>query len=119
MANELNINLSSITFLKGIYNDKVTPGAIPITVAGTHAAKDTIGLTTTDSVINKGNIGTIGFFYLKNNDPNNDVLIGSDGTNYPLKVPAGKVAIGFWNAAAMHAKAAAGTPTLDYWLIEL
>jgi hypothetical protein len=118
MANELTINLPTMTYVKDVYNDSILPGVISMTVNGRHAIHDNMTLSTSDSTLSKGNVGTIGFFYFRNRDITNNIQIGSDGTLFPLTLKPGEVALGRWNAAAIHAKAAVGTPSLEYWVIE-
>ena len=57
-------------------------------------------LSTTDTTVSKGNIGTIGRFYFKNLDITNTIQISDDGSVYPLALKPGEDAKGRWNAAA-------------------
>jgi hypothetical protein len=118
MANEITINLSSITYVKDVYSDTITPGTLQISVTGKHAIHDDVVLSTIDLSLAKGNIGTIGFFYVKNKDNTNNVLIGTDGTNFPFILIPGSAMFGYINGAALHAKSAAGAPLLEYYLVE-
>jgi hypothetical protein len=118
MANEITINIPNITYVKDVYNDTMAVGVVNMSVTGKHAIHDNMPLSTGDLNVSKGNIGTIGFFLFRNKDVTNTIQIGSDGTLFPLQLLPGEVAIGRWNAAAVHAKAVAGTPGFEYWLIE-
>jgi hypothetical protein len=118
MANELTINLSSITYVKDVYNDVISPGTLQISVTGKHAIHDDVALSTTDLSLAKGNISTIGFFYLKNKDVTNNILVGTDGTNFPFILLPGIAMFGYVNGAALHAKSAAGSPLLEYYMVE-
>ena len=120
MANELTVNIPSISFAKGTLSINITPSPSPlqVSVTGVHSVHDQIALTTTDSNISKGNIGTIGWVYVKNLDVTNQVQIGGDGTTYPITLNPGEYGTFRWNAAAFHAKCTAGTPSLEYMLIE-
>jgi hypothetical protein len=51
-------------------------------------------------------------------DTTNAVIIGSDGTNYPIKIKALSYGEFDWNAANVHGKSLAGTPYVEYTLIE-
>lgn len=74
----------------------------------------TFDLTTGDLTLGLGDISTIGFVMFRNLDATNSIVIGSDGTLFPIKVTAGRSSGPIeWNAAAIHAKASAGTPKLQ------
>lgn len=118
MANELNINLSTVTYVKDPFNENLAPGALAVSVTGKQLVHGSVDLTTTDATLNKGNVGTIGYVFFRNKVGLTDILIGSDGTLYPLKLKTGEFALVRWNAAAMHAKMASGTGTLEYWAVE-
>jgi hypothetical protein len=118
MANELIINLPSFTYIKSPFNENLAPGILQVTVTGKQISHGHIGLTTGDTTLNKGNIATYGFVYFKNWDTTNNVQIGSDGTLYPIILLPTEYSIMRWNAAAIHAKAFAGTPLLEYWAVE-
>jgi hypothetical protein len=118
MASELTINIPSITYVKAPFSEQLTPGILLITVTGKQVSHGSIGLSTSDTTLNKGNIGTLGYVYFKNLDAVNNVTIGSDGTLFNLTLKPGEFGVIRWNAAAIHAKSAAGTPLLEYWMVE-
>jgi hypothetical protein len=120
MANELTVNLASIGYLKGTVAINITPSPSPlvINVTGLHSVHDTVALTTSDLVLSKGNIVTIGLVYLKNLDLTNVIQISDDGTVYALSLKPGEYFYFRWNAAAVHAKSVAGSPQLEYAMIE-
>jgi hypothetical protein len=120
MANELNINLSSIGYLKGTVAVNISPVPSPLTVncTGLHSVHDTVALSTSNLQLSKGNITTIGYVYVKNLDVTNTVQISDDGTVYPLSFKPGENGYFRWNAAQINAKASAGTPQLEYALFE-
>jgi hypothetical protein len=118
MANELTINLPTMTYVKAPFNEMLTPGIQATSVTGKQVAHGSIGLTTGDTTLNKGNIGTYGYVYFKNQDATNNIQIGSDGTLFPLLLKPTEFAVVRWNAAAIHAKASVGTPILEYWAVE-
>jgi hypothetical protein len=120
MANELTINLSSIGYLKGTVAVNISPVPSPLTVncTGLHSVHDTIALAVGDVTLSKGNIVTIGYCYFKNLDVTNTIQISDDGTVYALALKPGENAYCRWNTAAIHAKATAGTPQLEYAMFE-
>jgi hypothetical protein len=120
MANELTINLTTISYVKGTIGINIAPAPAPatVTVTGTHTVHDQLVLSTSDSNITKGNIGTIGWIYVKNLDTTNNIIIGTDGSLYPLLFKPGEYGVFRWNGAAFHAKAVAGTPIIEYMIIE-
>jgi len=117
MANEITINLPSITYVKDVYNDTLAPGTINLSVTGKHAVHDNQALTTSNTALGKGNIGTIGFFYLKNKDSTINVLVSFGTTEY-MTLPPGGIALGVAGVATINAKGASGTPSIEYWIIE-
>jgi hypothetical protein len=120
MANELAVNLPSISFTKSTITVNVTPSPNPllVTVNGVHSVHDQLAMSTSDASITKGNIGTIGYIYVKNLDATNTIQIGSDGTTYHIILKPGEYGVFRWNAAAFHAKCTAGTPSLEYMFLE-
>jgi|SRR5215469_4795435 len=117
MANEITINLPSITYVKDVYNDTQSPGIVNLSVTGKHAVHDNQQLTTSNTALAKGNIGTIGFFFVRNKDLTIAIQV-SFGTVEYMTVPPGMIAIGYAGVATLNAKAASGTPNLEYWIIE-
>jgi hypothetical protein len=116
MANELK-NSGSCKFSKnGAIFDIVSGSQHDVT--GENAIKATKQLTTTDVTLDKGYIGTIGRVFILNLDTTNAVLVGVNGTDYPIKVKPSSHAQWDANAADVHAKSAAGTPDIEYLLIE-
>jgi len=120
MANELTISFQNISFLKNSIAVNITNSVNPLTVTinGVHHVYDQVSLTTGDTVISKGAVGTIGFIWVKNVDATNNIQLSDDGTVYALMLKPGEYAYFRWNAAAFHAKATAGTPILQYAIFE-
>jgi hypothetical protein len=118
MANELTINLPTITYIKSPFSESLAPGVLQVTVNGKQVVHGSIGLSTADLTLNKGNIGTYGYIYFRNQDNTNNVQIGSDGTLFGQMLKPGEAAVVRWNAAAVHAKSVAGAPILEYWAVE-
>jgi hypothetical protein len=118
MANELTINLPTMTYVKAPFNEAIAPGILAVSINGKQISHGSIGLTTGDTTLIKGNITTYGYVYFKNQDATNNIQIGSDGTLFPLMLKPGEFGVVRWNAAAIHAKATVGTPILEYWAVE-
>lgn len=116
--NEITVSFPSLAFSKGGVTITITPGTLSVTVVGVHSIRDLVTLSTADTNLSKGNVGTIGIYFVWNHDITNAIQIGGDGTTYPLALNAGEFGFGRWNAAAIHAKASAATPQLEYCLIE-
>lgn len=118
MPNEITINIPSITYVKGIYNDtRAFPAPITLDVAGEHAVHEKQALSTSAADLAKGNIGTIGFFLIVNLDGAINALV-SVGTTDFFTIKPGKIMLGYANTTAIKAKSDSGTPNLEYWLIE-
>jgi hypothetical protein len=120
IANQVIENLPSISVTLDDITFQLTPGILTVTGSGGHHMLDEVTLSTSDTNLSKGNVGTIGRFFAKNLSATvgENILIGSDGTLYPIMLKPGEWISGRWNAAAFHAKAAAGTPKLKYMLVE-
>lgn len=114
----LTVNLPSLTLSGGVYNNElITPGVLIVSVTGVHAIHDQAALTTSPVNLNKGNIGTIGYCYFKNLDVTNAIQIGSDGTTFQILLKPSEFIVVRWNAANVSAKASAGTPSLEYLMV--
>lgn len=117
-VNEITISFPSLNFAKGGVTITITPGTLNITVTGVHSIRDLVTLTTANLALSKGNVGTIGIYFIWNHDITNQIQLGGDGTTYPIALNAGEFGFGRWNAATFNAKSAAATPQLEYCLIE-
>ena len=117
MANEITINLPSITYVKSPYNDNLTPGIVNVSVAGVHAVHDKQVLSTSNAPLAKGNIGTIGFFYIKNLDVTLNILVTAGTTEYWTLAP-GQFILGIAGVTNINAKGSSGAPACEYWIIE-
>jgi hypothetical protein len=116
--NEITVSFPSLSFAKGGVTITITPGTLSVTVTGVHSIRDLITLSTSNTACSKGNVGTIGIYFIWNHDITNTIQLGGDGTTYPIALFAGEFGFGRWNAATFNAKASAGTPQLEYCLIE-
>jgi len=117
MANEITVNIPSITYIKDVYNDSLAIGIANFDVAGKHAVHDNQQLSTSNAALAKGNIGTIGFYFLRNKDVSISILVSFGTTEY-MTLPAGKIALGNAGVTTINAKGASGTPSLEYWIVE-
>jgi hypothetical protein len=116
MAGELRTN-GRLSFSKGGAVFDVSATAT-LAVTGFNAIKAVKQFSTTDYTFDKGNVATIGRVFIRNLDSTNAVIIGSDGTNYPIKIKPLSYGEFEWNAANVHGKSLAGTPYVEYTLIE-
>lgn len=116
MANELQIN-ASLTFSPATTASFSSQANKQPTVAGTKAIKDVKAVTTSDTVLPLGDVGTVGYLMIRNLDATNFVTLGTDGTNYGLKLKAGEFMLVRWNAAAIHAKADTATCEVELTII--
>lgn len=103
MSNELNLRVTFTHTKNGAVAQRNIQKLID--VAADPLVQEVQSIGTTDTVIDLGGIGTIGYVFFHNLDPTNYIVIGSDGTLYPLKLKPLEFGMARWNAAAMHAKA--------------
>jgi len=116
MANEIRTS-AGLTYNKNGVTETIN-NQVNINVTGNGFIKRTIGLTTVDATLDLGNITTPGVCYFQNLDSTNTIQIGGDGTDYPVQLLPGEDGRFRFNAAAIHAKAVAGTPLLHYVVID-
>jgi len=116
MAGELRTN-GRLFFSKGgaVFDVSATAS---LAVTGFNAIKAVKQFSTSDYAFDKGNVATIGRVFIRNLDTSNAIIIGSDGTNYPIKIKPLSYGEFDWNAANVHGKSLAGTPYVEYTLIE-
>jgi hypothetical protein len=118
MAQELTINLPSITYIKDAFNELIAPGILQLNVNNKQISHGAPSIGTTNVSLAKGNVSTIGYVFLRNLDLSLPITIGSDGILYNLTLKAGEFALCRWNAAAIQCKTASGTVILEYWMVE-
>lgn len=100
MAGELTVT-SSVSFLKDGAEFK-SRGSARLDVAGQNGIKFVKQMTDVDYTFDKGAIGTIGRVFVANLDADNEVWIGANGSDYPLKIkPLSHISTD-WNAADIH-----------------
>lgn len=117
MASELLLQ-GSLKFTKGGASFEASFAAALFDVAGSAGNKQVQAIGITDEVLVLGDVSSIGYVALKNLDATNSIIVGSDGTLYPIILrPNGGWAIVEWNAAAIHAKANVAICNLEYTII--
>jgi hypothetical protein len=118
MANELSHTLS-ISYAKGTPSDIVTrTESTTTTISGTmwQAGRQTIG--TSEESLQKGDVGTVGYVYIRNMDATNYVEIGTTSGQYSIKLPAGKDCWFFANGNTIYAKANTASVAVAYTIFE-
>ena len=118
MANELTLNLS-VSFSKGLASAFKGINQF-VDVAGSNYVTGTLATSTSDATIDDGDIGTLGWVVLLNlsTTASENILVGDDGTNYPVIMEPGEPAIFRCNGGTVHVKSSTGTPSVEYLLIE-
>lgn len=117
MANEINTS-TNLTFSKNGSPPVQWSTSGNVTVAGSYYSNGIVSIGTADESLPLADVGTIGFVCIKNLDATNFVLIGADGTNYPLKLLPGEECKTRWNGAAVHAKADTAACKVAYLIVE-
>lgn len=116
MASELLLQ-ASLKFSKGGALFETNFPSTYFDVSGSVGNKQVQAIGTSDEVLPLGDVATIGYVMLKNLDATNYILVGSDGTLYPIRLKPGEVALMRWNEAAIHAKANTAICNLEYTII--
>lgn len=114
MANELSHSIA-ISYAKGTPSDLVSRSeSTTTTISGTawQAGRQTIG--TTEEQIDKGDVATIGYVYIRNMDATNYVEIGVVTAQYSIKLPAGKDCWFYSNGNTLYAKANTAAVDISY-----
>ena len=92
--------------------------ALTVTMSGKYAQRKTITVPTSDTTLDKGSIGTVGWVYIQNLDGTNYIQIG-DGTNWLIRLNPGDPPFqGRWDTGTPHVKAHTGACDIDYALFE-
>lgn len=115
-ANEATVQVQFVFAKNGARIERQLSDQITVTGAAMQAGVISVG--TSDETVAKGDVGTIGVVYVHNMDATNYISVGSDGTNYPLKIKAGEVQVFRWNATDIHVKANTAACRLEFILVE-
>lgn len=90
-----------------------------ISVYGSACFSNVQVVNTTDTTLDLGGIGTIGYVIFNNLDGANFIDIGADGSSYPIRLQKGTQSGPLsWNGAAIHAKADTASCKLQYDIVE-
>lgn len=119
MANEINVS-ATVTATKGNLSVSRT-GQKQSDLGTARYAAGAMSLTTTEAAIPLGPVTTPGVSYFKNLDTTNYLEIGlrPSGTFYAaVKLLPSELAVLRLGTAAPYARAGAGTPLLDYTILE-
>jgi len=121
MANSLTVG-QSLTFKTASLTSPITRNDPSVTIApsGDHFVSGVMDTSTTPAAIPMGSVATAGWCRMKNLDATNDITIriGSGGADV-VKLKANDPAMVFRLAANNpYATASAGTPKLDYMIVE-
>jgi len=116
MSAELLI-AASIAFSKaGAAINKTFPSTY-FDVSGSAYIANSIAVGTSDETLALGDVGSIGWVYMRNLDGTNFITSGADGTLYNIKMKAGEPFVGRWNGAAVHVKANTASCNMEYVII--
>jgi hypothetical protein len=80
------------------------------------AGVQTVG--TSEEVLDKNDVGTIGYLGIRNTDATNFVQLGALAANYSVKLLPGEGAVIPWKAANVYVKANVASVDLEYLMIE-
>lgn len=117
MANELTIALT-LNFIKAGSQSIAKGLTDTIDVAGTYTASAVQLIGTTDETLTfPSDLASVGYCIFENLDATNYLEIGSDGTNYPIRLKAGEIAMLRFNGT-IHAKANTAACKLGFTIIE-
>lgn len=120
MANELTVT-GTLSYAKGnIATVSMTKNGKQFNVTGSNYERGTQSMGTSSPVaISLGSIGTVGWFFLQNNDATNYVdIYDSTGGNAFLRLFPGEFAVGRFAATAPAAKANTASVVIEYMLVE-
>jgi len=120
MANELQITITQFSFQKGNVGVGTVPGSRQITVSGNNAQEGQLPAVTTDVVLAKGNVASIGWLWIENlNQAGTDaLLIGPDGVSYPIQFLPGEGGLFRWNQTNVHVKSGGASITAYYIMVD-
>lgn len=73
---------------------------------------------TAEEVLDKNDIGTIGFIGIRNADDTNFIQVGAIAANYSIKLLPGEGAVMPWRASNVYVKANVASCDMEFLLIE-
>lgn len=117
MSNELTVNIA-LSFIKTNCQTVTQNTSKQVTVSGTYSTSSTQLIGTADETVTlSADLVTLGYVMFQNLDATNFILIGNDGSNYPIKLLAGEIAVTRFNGT-IHAKADSSSCKLAFSAIE-
>jgi hypothetical protein len=115
MAQELSLEITATQTKNNVTLAKSWSSSF--TVNGDYPIMNRATIGTSDETLAIGDVGTLGWLFMRNQDGTNFITFGSDGAVYPIKLKAGEFAALRWNGAAIHAKADTAACALEYLLL--
>jgi len=116
MADELQI-YAKVSYSKGGAVVSRTVPTTNITIAGTAIAQGVQSIPTSDTTLTI--VAAPGYVFVKNLDATNYVQVGTDATNWFLKLLAGQWGLFPINGTALHAKANTAACNLEFIVFSL
>lgn len=118
MAKELKVT-AALSFKNGNVVLNTEALSAEITVAGTKCISNTASIGTSDETLALGDVSSIGWVRIENINETDTghLLVGADGTNYPIKIGFGEFASFRFNGAAVHIKAVTAAQEIQYEII--
>ena len=99
--------------------ESVGESALTFDLTGTKHVKGIQNIDTSAEAIGLGDVGTPGWFFIKNIDPTNFVeILASTVGDVLLKLKAGELAVGRFGAAAPAAQADTAACNIEFLIIE-
>lgn len=117
MSDELTVS-GSLRFSKGGVKVTFNPDTQEIDVSGDQALHHVQSVGTSEEALNKGDLGSVGWFMALNRDDTNYVVIHETGGSGLVKLSAGEFAGPFRLANDPYATADTAACLVEYVLIE-
>lgn len=73
-------------------------------VAGFNYSDDTQNISNAPTLLTFGHVGTLGYFFLLNIDPTNNIGVGFDGSTFPLYLKPSEFAFARCNGSNIYAQ---------------
>lgn len=117
MADELTVSIN-FAFLKAGSQSIGQSLNKAVTVAGVYTASAVQAIGTSDETLTfPADLATVGYVLFQNLDDTNLIEIGNDGSNYPIRLKPGEIAVLRFNGT-IHAKADSAPCKLAFTIIE-